>query len=74
MCGAAANAPIGFFGKAKSLTIQFDERIEDARVHLQGMTEKHAEDVTAFVTICNNQLIIPGSLFNGTATVIQLIK
>lgn len=72
VCGASANAPVGFFGKVKTLAVNFDTGIEGARVYLQHMTEEEARNITDCAKIKGNTLIVSGEILNSRAAVIHI--
>ena len=74
VCGASANAPVGFFGKAKTLAVNFDTEIDGAKVYLQHMTEEKAKDITDCAEIKGNTLIISGEILNNDASIIRIEK
>lgn len=66
------DAPIGFFGKVRTLTVNFDNKIDGAKVYLQHMTEETAAEITDSTEIKGNSLKIPGNLLNNGAAVIRI--
>ncbi len=60
--GGAAHAPVGLFGRFRSLTIVFDRPVEGCRVLAQNLLCDTAADVTAQVLLSGNRLRVPGKL------------
>lgn len=69
VCGATADAPVGFFGKVKSLTINFDRKIDGAKLYLQHMADEEATDITDCVKIKENSAVIPGNILKAAAVI-----
>ncbi len=60
--GGAAHAPVGLFGRFRSLTIVFDRPVEGCRVLVQNLLCDTAADVTAQMLLSGNRLRVPGKL------------
>lgn len=63
--GAKSDAPVGLFGRFSSLTVDFGECIEGARVYAQSMLSDTAEDVTDRVELSGGRLTVPGGLMTA---------
>lgn len=72
VCNADADAPVGIFGKFKTLTIKFNQKIDGRKIYLQNMTDTSAEDITDAVEIGENKITIFGDGINSDAFVISL--
>ncbi len=60
--GASAEKPVGIFGSFTSLTVAFDEPVENRRVYAQDLLCDTAVDVTAQVLLSGCQMTVPGEL------------
>lgn len=60
--GGRADAPIGVFGRFASLSVAFDEPVENRRVYAQNLLSDTAEDVTENIVLSGNCLTLPGKL------------
>ena len=60
--GGHADAPVGVFGRFASLSVDFDEPVENRRVYAQNLLSDTAEDVTEDIVLSGNRLTLPGKL------------
>ncbi len=60
--GRSAAAPIGLFGRFDSVSITFDEPVENCRVFAQSLLSDTAREVTDRVMLSGSRLTVPGGL------------
>lgn len=60
--GKSASAPIGIFGRFNSLTVEFDDPVENSGVYAQNLLSDTAQDITALVSLSGNTLTVDGAL------------
>lgn len=60
--GGVASALLGVFGRFNTLSVEFDEEVENCRVFAQNMLSNTAQEVTGRVLLSGNMMTIGGDL------------
>lgn len=56
--------PIGIFGHYKSLTIEFENNIENKKIYAQDLAADEAEDITEKVAVSGNKITLSGEIID----------